>query len=996
MEGAAEEAIEVVEGGILKGKDGDSRVGTNGNGNGNMMIESGSVFVAARDWPLSMSRGFGDGLEGEGGNGVVGLEQASGNNEDGGDMVEELILGNYRDSNSNSGIRQGQNQQFYPMLSGSGNGNSRLEALSKDKAPVSVGGEMRNTFLSHIWTQKPPIDKSLIGNNSNNSVAVRTKHLSSSGFSQFFIKNSLKGKGIVRRDLEAPNRLVVASDAPLSLAAKEENVALASPNPLPDGINLREWLRPGRQKVSRSESLHMFQQIVELVDLAHSQEVALQGLRPSCFILLPSNQVKYMGSVAEMELLESAKDDNVSLTTQHLSRKRLCKEVPHPGNSIIPKHRKLSQNMPSSGKHVQFSSQIVYDHEPVKFRDTRIQMPQSKSGSREMLNVSNSLFLHANSQLEEKWYTSPEELNERGPSFSSNVYALGVLLFELFCCFESWEVHAATMLDLRHRILPPNFLSEYPKEAGFCLWLLHPEPSSRPSTREILQSEFMCELREIQQGVSSEDQSSSSIDEDYAESELLLHFLLSMKEQKQKQASKLVEFIGCLEADTLEVEKRQTEKSGMLCRARDSSYARELGSHNKEPFHSERILPTPSMSKTSIQRNINQLENAYFSTRCQISPPESGTTIRSDRDLLKNRESLFPVQNQSDGQALSQPTTDLVGMFFDGLCKYARYSKFEVRGILRNGDLHNSANVICSLSFDKDEEYFAAAGVSKKIKIFEFRELLNDSVDIHYPVIEMSSRSKLSCVCWNGYIKNYLASTDYDGIVQLWDASTGQGFSQYTDHERRAWSVDFSPVDPTKLASGSDDCSKKCIGTVRNVANVCCVQFSSHSTHLLAFGSADYQTYCYDLRNTRSPWCKLAGHGKAVSYVKFLDHETLISASTDNTLKLWDLNKTSSSGLSTNTCSLTFKGHTNEKNFVGLSVSDGYITCGSETNEIYAYYRSLPMPITAHKFGSIDPISGQETSEAGGQFVSSVCWKGKSDMVVTANSSGSIKVLQMV
>lgn len=103
------------------------------------------------------------------------------------------------------------------------------------------------------------------------------------------------------------------------------------------------------------------------------------------------------------------------------------------------------------------------------------------------------------------------------------------------------------------------------------------------------------------------------------------------------------------------------------------------------------------------------------------------------------------------------------------------------------------------------------------------------------------------------------------------------------------------------------------MGTIRNIANVCCVQFSAHSTHLLAFGSADYRTYCFDLRNTKAPWCVLGGHEKAVSYVKFLDSETLVSASTDNTLKLWDLNRTNPTGLSTNACSLTLKGHTNEK-----------------------------------------------------------------------------------
>ncbi len=54
------------------------------------------------------------------------------------------------------------------------------------------------------------------------------------------------------------------------------------------------------------------------------------------------------------------------------------------------------------------------------------------------------------------------------------------------------------------------------------------------------------------------------------------------------------------------------------------------------------------------------------------------------------------------------------------------------------------------------------------------------------------------------------------------------------------------------------------------------------------------------------------------------------------------------------------------------------------------------MPITAHKFGSIDAISGKETDDDNGLFVSSVCWREKSEMVVAANSSGCIKVLQLV
>ncbi|KAL5989232.1 hypothetical protein ACLOJK_010122 [Asimina triloba] len=547
--------------------------------------------------------------------------------------------------------------------------------------------------------------------------------------------------------------------------------------------------------------------------------------------------------------------------------------------------------------------------------------------------------------------------------------------------------------------------------------------------REILQSNLICKDQDSSLG----GRLPLSLDEEDAESDLLLYFLTTLKEEKQKRTAKLVEDIGCLEADIEEAEKRHlllTEGSSAETEGysgKDTSTS--LDGISDECIH-DRPLDTKAVCRSSISemnearlsKNINQLEHAYFSMRSKIELPETDGAQRSDKDVLRNPDRWSPIQTANVERCMSKKPTDRLGVFFDGLCKYARYSKFVLRGILRNGDLLNSANVICSLGFDRDEEYFAAAGVSKKIKIFEFGSLLNNTVDIHYPVIEMSSKSKLSCVCWNSYIKNYLASTDYDGVVQLWDASTGQGFSQYREHQKRAWSVDFSQVDPTKLASGSDDCSVKiwsineerCVSTIRNVANVCCVQFSCYSTHLLAFGSADYKIYCYDLRNTRLPWCTLAGHGKAVSYVKFLDPCTLVSASTDSTLKLWDLSKTTASGLSMNACNLALSGHANEKaslmvhlirsagllvtiyplnpqNFIGLSVSDGYIACGSETNEVYAYYRSLPMPITSHKFGSVDPITGQETGDDQGQFVSSVCWRGKENMVHKTVADGVIR-----
>lgn len=55
----------------------------------------------------------------------------------------------------------------------------------------------------------------------------------------------------------------------------------------------------------------------------------------------------------------------------------------------------------------------------------------------------------------------------------------------------------------------------------------------------------------------------------------------------------------------------------------------------------------------------------------------------------------------------------------------------------------------------------------------------------------------------------------------MWDARTCQAIAYYSEHQKRAWSVDFSRVDPAKFASGSDDCSVK----LWSIAEVCGILF---------------------------------------------------------------------------------------------------------------------------------------------------------------------------
>lgn len=389
-----------------------------------------------------------------------------------------------------------------------------------------------------------------------------------------------------------------------------------------------------------------------------------------------------------------------------------------------------------------------------------------------------------------------------------------------------------------------------------------------------------------------------------------------------------------------------------------------------------------------------------------VQPEEPGLARKRKR-LLHNFEALESHYFNTVGQHAGDSRKQALKNFTDDVFKLTRYSRLRDCATLMHvarvpdapgSDVFKASNIVSSMEFDRDSEFLATAGVTRRIKIFEFSNVMRNIDDVHYPIREIPTQAKLSWICWNPYIRHHLVSSDYEGFVKVWDVNVATALSEYEEHELRAWSVDYCPTKPTFFASGSDDGTVKLWTTTQSnsvltidnkPANVCSVKFHPTAAEMLAFGSVDNNVHYFDLRNTKEALQVFKSHNRAVSYVKFMSSSELVSASVDSKVKLWDLK--------TMSLAKTFVGHRNDKNFVGLSVNHDYIACGSEQNTVYCYYKAIPNPLTEYHFSSVDPLTGEETPEDDElQFISSVCWcPNNPRMLVAANSLGALKVLKL-
>ena len=200
-------------------------------------------------------------------------------------------------------------------------------------------------------------------------------------------------------------------------------------------VSLRHWLDKPQRSVNEFECLHIFRQVVEVVNVAHSQGIVVHNVRPSCFVMSSFNHVSYIESASCSDSGSDSLDDGLNNETMEVKNSS-SSSLPH--DMCQQRSRLQSEDfLPASTPTNTLSeascmqSSLVYaadvplveETEEHKVHDMRsVEHEEERKQAFPMKQIL---------LMESCWYASPEEDAGSPGSCASDIYRLGVLLFEV-------------------------------------------------------------------------------------------------------------------------------------------------------------------------------------------------------------------------------------------------------------------------------------------------------------------------------------------------------------------------------------------------------------------------------------------------------------------------------------------------------------------------------------------------------------------------------------
>eukprot|EP00002_Diphylleia_rotans_P029783 TRINITY_DN607_c0_g1_i20.p1 TRINITY_DN607_c0_g1~~TRINITY_DN607_c0_g1_i20.p1 ORF type:complete len:441 (-),score=90.75 TRINITY_DN607_c0_g1_i20:1510-2832(-) len=211
----------------------------------------------------------------------------------------------------------------------------------------------------------------------------------------------------------------------------------------------------------------------------------------------------------------------------------------------------------------------------------------------------------------------------------------------------------------------------------------------------------------------------TEIQDSVSQAYFLLHFLEFAKTNKLKEFAELQAQINELQRDITTLDSMRPDRLCDERRAPDLHSASYLRSYEPPRFYQDASqTPSCALSKSS------PLSDAVAKRRERLEP--------HFEELVQTYTSSRTSDCDQNIAGISTIVDDLT-----------RFSQLKSVSSIRNTESAGTSCIVSSIEFDRDEQFFAAAGTNKKIKIYDVEEILKDPLSAHLPVKEISWRYKI-------------------------------------------------------------------------------------------------------------------------------------------------------------------------------------------------------------------------------------------------------------
>ncbi|XP_048512298.1 E3 ubiquitin-protein ligase COP1-like isoform X3 [Athalia rosae] len=222
------------------------------------------------------------------------------------------------------------------------------------------------------------------------------------------------------------------------------------------------------------------------------------------------------------------------------------------------------------------------------------------------------------------------------------------------------------------------------------------------------------------------------------QNKLLHEFLKHLLQQKEEQRNQLVREVALIKSDMEEVENILKEVQSKCPRVEDLRKSSETDTAQVSAIKKEMIelidIIDSSMVKTGELNPPTLTSNDKVVSGVAQKQNDSHTTsalaLRRKRmhahfdDFVqcyfesRAKELLFGQSQKALQQTEMSPgTSSGLDIFRENLVKFSRYNSLRPLATLNySSDIFNNSTIVSSIEFDKDNEFFAIAGVTKRIK----------------------------------------------------------------------------------------------------------------------------------------------------------------------------------------------------------------------------------------------------------------------------------------